>query len=118
MFEQKAGGTVGSAHHVPVTGSLPEFAGVCPREEGTVLLALVLEDGVDLAAELQRAQGDRHLDLVRLKLLPGASVQPYLAVPEPLPVLHLLDCQHDCLQDSSLCLGLDNGPPGWLGCPT
>src|SRR2546421_584389 len=62
---------------VAVLGPVPELAAVgAAGEHGPVLLALVPEDRLLLALQHLRRHRHRHLDLVRLPLLPGALVEP------------------------------------------
>lgn len=66
-------------HPVPVLCPLPEFPGISPREHGGVLLGLVAKNGGRLVLDVSGSEGDGHLDLVGVELLPCPSVQPHLA---------------------------------------
>ena len=82
---------------VPVPGPLPKFSRVCSRKHGPIFLALMPENGVNFVSQICRAERHCHLNFMRLKFLPGASIQPHLAVLEPCLLLYLFNRQHDCL---------------------
>src|SRR5439155_20997993 len=76
-------------------GALPELALVGAGEHGAVFLRLVAEDRLALAPDFAGAERHRHLDRLRLPFLPGAAVQPDLAIGEPRLVPETLECAVD-----------------------
>src|SRR5579859_2938564 len=68
---------------VAIFGPLPEFAFVAPRKQGAILLRLVAENGLAFAQQLGWSEGLRHLGSLGFPFLPGAAIQPHLALGEP-----------------------------------
>ena len=70
--------------------ALPEEAFVVAQEGGALHLALMLQDGVALGAELFGADGHGHLDVLDFPLRPCTAVHPDAAVLQPLGAGFLL----------------------------
>src|SRR5690606_24267180 len=87
---------------VALFGPLPELALIGAGEHRLILLALMAENGVALAHQLLWAEGDGHLDLLRLPFLPGAAVEPHLTFPDPRLIFQSLECAEHGLQADAM----------------
>ena len=68
---------------IPFFSSLPEFTSIRTREQRTVFLRLVTEDGFALDGNFFRTQRNCHLSFCNIPFLPSSAVHPHATIFHP-----------------------------------